>query len=143
MPKDTEKLIHELKETTSIADFLSDNEQNFDNALFSKTLAEWMAQRGLNTQALINQTYLSGSYVYDLLGQKKKPSRDTVIKLAFALSLGPDDTNRLLKLAGWGELYPRVERDAIVLFCLNKGHGLLEADELLGNLGEVGLVAVG
>ena len=70
----------------------------------------------------------------------RAPGRDIVLRLALVLALTPEETQRLLRAAQRGALYPRVRRDAAVIFCLNRGLSLLEADDLLRSLGEDPLV---
>lgn len=41
----------------------------------------------------------------------------------------------MLKLSGNRELYPRDERDAVILFALQRSQSILEANELLDDQG--------
>jgi transcriptional regulator with XRE-family HTH domain len=129
--KRTDELESEIKDTKDIEKYIRDNAGEFNGGMFLRTLKEHYANSGLTQEAIANRSMLSHGYVNNILQNIKRPSRDTIVKLAFGLSLNVDDTNRLLKLAGHGELYPRLERDAVILFCLNKGVNLIEANELL------------
>ena len=46
------------------------------------------------------------------------------------MSLNLEDSQRLLKLAGVSELYPRIKRDSIILFAINKDLTIEKCDEL-------------
>ena len=52
------------------------------------------------------------------------------------LRLSLKETQRLLAVGGCGALYPRVRRDAAVIFALNQHMTLLETEELLSSLPE-------
>ena len=58
-----------------------------------------------------------------------------------ALGLSLKETQRLLAVGGCGALYPRVRRDAAVIFALNQKMSLLQAEELLSSLPERSLFA--
>ena len=62
-----------------------------------------------------------------------------MLRTALALKLSLKETQRLLAISGCGALYPKVRRDAAVIFALNQGMSLLEAENLLSSLPERGL----
>ena len=129
--KKTDELVSEIKNTNDIGEYIRENTREFNEDMFLRTLKGHYVKSGLTQEAIANRALLSHGYVNNVLSGVRKPSRDAVIKLAFGLSLSVDDANRLLKLAGHGELYPRIERDAIFLFCLNKGTSMIDACILL------------
>ncbi|MBR4726143.1 MAG: hypothetical protein IK071_10240 [Lachnospiraceae bacterium] len=45
----------------------------------------------------------------------------------------------LLMLSGEGTLYPRIRRDAAILFCVIRKMNLYETDEFLTSIGENGI----
>ena len=57
------------------------------------------------------------------------------------MGLSLKETQRLLAVGGCGALYPRVRRDAAVIFALNQKMSLLQAEELLSSLPERSLYA--
>jgi len=137
MNKDTDSLVNEIRKSASINEFIAENTMEFDPKMFVITLNSFLNAKKVNKQTLIRESYLNPSYVYEILSGKKKPSRDTVIKLSLALSLTLMETGRLLKLSGFGDLYPRIERDAIFIFCIENQKDLHGTNELLNSMGEV------
>lgn len=131
MSKKTDELASEIKHTNDIGEYIRENIGEFNDKMFLRTLRDHYARRDLKQEALADRSMLSHTYVNNILNGAKRPGRDTVIKLAFGLGLTIDETNRLLKLAGHGDLYARLERDAVLLYCLNKGFGIIEANQLL------------
>ena len=59
-----------------------------------------------------------------------------LLAATLALGLSLKETQRLLAVGGCGALYPRVRRDAAVIFALNQKMSLLQAEELLSSLPE-------
>ena len=62
------------------------------------------------------------------------------LRLALAVDLGEEETQRLLTRCGRPVLYPRSRFDAAVLYGLSHHLTLEETDELLLSLGEPGLL---
>jgi len=138
--KATDSLINEIRESKSISSFIENNSSEFDAFLFVKKLQSLLEIKSMSKQKLIRESCLNSSYVYDILGAKKAPSKDTVIKLSFALGLTLPETNRLLELAGYSNLYPRIEREAIIIFCIENQKGLHYANDLLHSMQEDELI---
>lgn len=136
MAKTTAHLLSEIKEVESIDSYFKDNTVELNPRLFVETLNEFLAVKGFSKQALINKSYLNTSYVYDIFNSKKTPSRDTVVRISLALGLDLRDTNRLLQLSGHSDLYPRIEREAVFIFCITRNRNLDYANELLFDMGE-------
>ena len=64
-----------------------------------------------------------------------------MLKLAFALRCNLIETQRILRLAGVSELWPkRSARDAVIIWCIERGLTLAQCDDELYRLGEQTLV---
>ena len=63
--------------------------------------------------------------------------------LAFGLKCDLRQTQRLLRLAGANELWPKVRRDAIIIWCIQQGLSRAECDDQLWALGEATLLSDG
>ncbi|MCL1882140.1 MAG: helix-turn-helix domain-containing protein [Defluviitaleaceae bacterium] len=136
MNKTTDKLLNDIREAKTIGSFFEDNPTEFDSLLFVKTLKSHLEAKRISKQKLVREAHLNQSYVYDILNAKKTPSRDTVVKLSFALGLTLTETSRLLKLAGYSELYPRIEREAIIIFCIENQKCMCYTNDLLYSMQE-------
>lgn len=88
-------------------------------------------RKRITKSQVVKRTGLSKSYVYDVMSGKRIPSRDTVIKIALALELNLNETQRALKLAKKNELYSQEQRDAILMACVNRRFTILDANEEL------------
>ena len=80
---------------------------------------------------IINKTTLQRNYAYQIFDGSKKPSKDKVLQLSFALHLGLRETNNLLSLSNNGASYPKVKRVAIFIFALKHKLDVLQVNELL------------
>ena len=60
---------------------------------------------------------------------------DKLIAITFGMHLNEKETQRVLKLAGHSALYPRVVRDALILFSIQRGKDIWETDDALESNG--------
>lgn len=129
--KSTEELIHEIKSATDIDDYLTVNRDNMLTTPLSDYLNTLLRQKEIRKADVIRGSLLSRAYVYKIFAGEKIPSRDKLIALAFGLGLSDSETQKMLKLSGYRELYARNKRDALLLFALQKHKSILEVNELL------------
>lgn len=129
--KSTDELLNEIKDSTDILDYLEKNSGEMQLGRFSEYLQAWLAKKGLTKADVVRTSNLNRAYVYQIFLGTKYPSRDKVIALAFGLELDGDETQTLLKQAGYRELYPRDPRDALLLYAISRGQTILETNELL------------
>ncbi len=107
---------------------------------FHEYLCEIMSEMEISVPELGNRTLLSRSFTYQICSGERVPTRDIIFRIALSLCLGVDKTRRLLKLANRGELYPKVKRDALIIFALNNNYDLYKTHELLAEMDQEGLV---
>ena len=107
----------------------------------SQLLLELLEKAGLSAPEWMTAADVSKSYGYQILRGERVPGRDILLRTALALGLSLKETQRLLAVGGCGALYPRVRRDAAVIFALNQKMSLLQAEELLSSLPERSLYA--
>ena len=98
---------------------------------FLQYLQEKMQERELEAGELWRAAQIPRSYGYNILSGVRKPRRDKVLALCLALNLSCEETQRVLKVAGAGALYPRRQRDAVIMFSLRKGLSVMDTNILL------------
>ena len=98
---------------------------------FHETLYEMMELKGLTARDMIRKTGIERSYFYHILSGQKTPGRNMVLRIGFCLSLNLKEMNRLLQLSGTAPLYPRIRRDASLIFALQNHYSMSEANDLL------------
>ena len=133
MPETTSKLFHRLRNRESGEAFLT-QEQTAPTC--ARVLREILEQAGMSAPEWIAGADISKSYGYQVLRGERTPGRDILLRTALALQLSLKETQRLLAVGGCGALYPKVRRDAAVIFALNQNMTLLETEDLLSSLPE-------
>lgn len=135
--KTTDELLNILKNEDEIESYIDNNSEDLIDLTLSDYLKDMLNKYDIARNEAINNSALDQIYGYQIFsGTKKKPSRDKLIQLIFGMGLNITDAQRLLKIAGVNELYPRVKRDSIIIFALNKKISITQCDELLFELGE-------
>lgn len=133
--KTTEELKHEIRSATDIADYLKRNQESLVHDSLCGYLNTMLLRKGVSKADVVRGSLLSRAYVYQIFSGEKMPSRDKLIAIAFGLRLSDEETQVLLKLSKNRELYARDERDAIILFALQRNKSVFEANDLLFELG--------
>lgn len=127
----TDELNHAIRTATDIEDFLKKNKENMLTQSLCEHLNMLLSQKGLSRAEVVRGSQLDRAYVYQIFSGERIPSRDKLIAMAFGLHLSGDETQTMLKLSGNRELYARDERDAMILFALQREMTILETNELL------------
>lgn len=136
MKKNTDELLKVLKEARSIDAYIDSEADNISPITPVNTyLDKIMEERELSKPEVIHSSYLDRSYAYDIFSGKKHPSRDKLLCLAIAMKLKIDDIQQLLKLTGYPPLYPKIERDGIFIFGIERGLGIMDINELMYDTG--------
>lgn len=131
----TEELLEELLSAPDPGNFV--DACHVRPRSLSNYLQQLLEEKGLVRSTVIRQAGINDTYGYEIFsGHKDKPGRNYVLQLAFAMGLNLKETDRLLQAAGANGLYCKNRRDAIIIFCLDKGYSLQRTDEELYRFGE-------
>ena len=133
MPDTTSKLFRRLRNRESGESLLN---QAQAAPTCARVLREILEQAGMTASEWIAGADISKSYGYQVLRGERIPGRDILLRTALTLQLSLKETQRLLAVGGCGALYPKVRRDAAVIFALNQKMTLLETEDLLSSLPE-------
>lgn len=133
-------LLQELKESTSIYEYLKANHGLFAETAFSEYLNQIIRNNKISKAELVSKSGLSKSYAYALLSGERKPStRNRVISLAFCVNATLDETQNLLAFSEFHILSPKVQRDSAVIFALEQGLDYYQLLDLLFDLNLEGM----
>lgn len=138
MSETTSKLFHKLRSRESGKAVL---EQEQTEPACAQVLQNLLEQAGLSAPEWIAAADISKSYAYQVLRGERTPGRDILLRTALVLRLSLKEVQRLLAVGGCGALYPKIRRDAAVIFALNQHMTLLETEDLLVSLSERSLYA--
>ncbi len=102
---------------------------------FYTLLKNYCEQRKMLPAQVIERSQIERTYGHQLFNGTRRPSRDKVIQLALGFGLNVDETQRLLRSAGKSPLYPRLKRDAAILYGIQKKLSILAVQEILTKYG--------
>ena len=130
----TEELLRMLFKEKSLNRFLERNASAYLNTSFSEYITAWCREHQEVPEHLIRRANLEKSFGHQLFSGRRKPSRDTVIQLAFAMGADVAQTQEMLKIARKSPLYPRIKRDTVFIYCLHNHIGLVDTETILEDL---------
>lgn len=130
----TEELLQELLDSADPAKFAEKNRLGERN--LSDYLQQLLDEKGLIRSEVVRRAGLNETFGYQIFMGQRNASRDKMLQIAFAMGLTLKETDRLLQASGSNELYCKSRRDAIIIFCLDKGYSLQKTDEELYRFGE-------
>ena len=130
----TEELLKLLFQERSLERFFQRNESAYLVTAFSDYLSHWCKTHQQVPEQLIRRANLEKSFGHQLFSGKRRPSRDTVLQLAFAMGADVAQAQDMLKIARKSLLYPRIKRDTVIIYCLHNHIRLVDAEIILADL---------
>ena len=94
-------------------------------------LADLLVQKGLTRSQAIRSSMLNTIYGQQIFAGTKTPSRDKLLAIALGMQLSFQETDTLLKQQGYARLYPRRQRDAVIIYGLLHRMTPLDVNTLL------------
>lgn len=131
MMKDTSKIIEELNLCDDFKSFYNENKDYMLSSTLSELLNELLKEKGLKKSKVIKDSELSEIYAYQIFSGVRVPERNKLLCLALAMSLSLDETQKLLKSAGYSPLYVKLPFDSIILYAVCKNLSVIEVNNLL------------
>ncbi len=123
-PKPTEDLNLELMQNNSIDSYIKDNQTLFLDTGVAEALTELWERHPVSKNALARRAGMSEVYLHQVFSGRRYPSRDRLLCLCVVMGAELDETQALLRRAGYAQLYPRIKRDAVV------SHGIVHRTPL-------------
>lgn len=137
MAKTTTELLRELKrQSCSLPDYLSNHKETFMIEDIKSFWEEIIAKKNYSKSNIINKSDFSYCYFYDVINGRKMPTKDKVVRLALAMKMSVDECQQALKLSGRSALYPKVRRDSVLIYSIEKHLTIAQCDDLLAQHGE-------
>ncbi|MBR6941147.1 MAG: XRE family transcriptional regulator [Clostridia bacterium] len=115
LTKSTDELMNELLKANNIGEYLKENSQYMVSDELSTYLNNIIAKKGLVKSEVIKKTEFSEVMGYQIFSGTRLPSRDSLICICVAMDMTLDETQAILKIAGFAALYPKAKRDSIVI----------------------------
>lgn len=135
MKKDTSEIVEELNLCPDFKSFYQENKEYmiFDN--LSRLLEKLLEQKGLKKPQIIKRAELSEVYGYQIFSGLRVPERKKLLCLAVGMFLNLEEVQKLLKCAGYPQLYVKLPFDSIVLYGICKQLSVVQINELLYDYG--------
>ena len=133
--KDTSKIVEELGLCSDFTLFYDENKQYMVSDTLSVLLGDLLKNKGLKKADVIKHAELSEVYAYQIFSGLRVPERKKLLCLAIGMSLNLDETQTLLKCAGYSPLYVKLPFDCIVLYGICKQLSVIEINDLLFEYG--------
>ena len=121
------------KNTNDLLDQLADNNCSIDDYLEENREDMIVLASKCN---IINKADFNYCYFYDIVNGRKIASRDKVIRLILSMRLTTDDCQEALRISGRSALYPKVQRDALLIYGIENRYTVDETNQLLSAHGE-------
>ncbi len=124
-------LLNNIDDESNLDNFLSNTLNNAKNIRLCEYLEKVFKEKKLSKSTVIKNADIDRTYGYEILRGDKKPSRDKILQLCIGANFTLDETNKALKIGNCGELYPKIMRDSVIIFALNKNLNIVRTNELL------------
>ena len=129
--KSTGQLNQELMQASSLGEYVSENRDAFSEQAVSQLLSELYEKKSISKAALARRAGMSEVYLHQVFSGRRSPSRDRLLCLCLGLEATLEETQELLRQAGFAQLYPRHKRDAVISYGLVHGISLGEINDRL------------
>ena len=108
-------------DTADLDAYLSENTLKKHETV-AEFISAYLSETGQKKKDVIARAGLSEQYGYQLLnGSKTTTDRDKILGLCIAAGLTIKQADRVLKMSGFSPLYSKVDRDAVIMICMNRG----------------------
>ena len=135
MHKDTSEIVKELGLCTDFQTFYTENKDYMVSDDLSRLLAQLLESKGLKKSQVIKNAEISEVYGYQIFSGIRVPERKKLLCLAIGMELNIEETQQLLKCAGYSQLYVKLPFDSVVLFGMCKQLSVVQINELLYEYG--------
>ena len=131
MKKDTSKIIEELQLCANFSTFYDKNKEHMVHDTLSQLLNQLIQEKKLKKSEVIKRSELSEVYSYQIFSGLRIPDRSKLLCLALGMSLDLNETQALLKSAGYPPLYAKRPFDSIILYGICQKMSIAQINDLL------------
>jgi len=135
MPNTTEKILNQLTEDKTFTEILEENKGSFSYKTIGEYISDAIHKNNTTKARLIRESGINKRFFFDILANKKRPSRRYIIRIFLALELNLTDVQWYLKATDYPQLYARDKRDAVIIYCINHNIKVEECNRMLNKVG--------
>lgn len=135
MRNTTTQLLHQARNTDDIFSFLSAHENDFLQESIGSYLKDLLEEKGMKIADVAKRS-MQGNYLYKVFSDEgeRKISRDVFCAIALAMELDYEQTQFLMRISGNAALDPRLARDAVILFGVEKHISVADINDTLDSM---------
>ena len=127
----TKNLMETLQNSQELDAVLTEHSESFIACSLPQALEELLETKNLRRAQVIRNAMLNPIYGQQIFSGVRTPSRNKLLSIAFGMELNLQETDTLLKQQGYPQLYPRQERDAVIIYGLLHGWPLMDVNTAL------------
>lgn len=131
MKKDTVSIVEELGLCYDFKTFYDEHKEYMVSDTLSEMLNRLQTEKGLRKTDIIKRSELSEVYAYQIFSGQRHPDRKKLLCLAVGLLLNLEETQTLLKCAGYAPLYVKISFDSVVMYGICKQLSVIQINEIL------------
>lgn len=129
--KATDDMLNELETAEDYESFAAKNRDIFVKGSIAEYLNRLLAEKNMPLKEAVKNSGIERIYAYHIFSGKKIPSRNKLIAIAIGMHLSAEETQALLKHTCNRPLYPKDERDAVILYAIMNGYDYDKTTDLL------------
>ena len=130
----TSTLLRRLFKTASIARFIRHFDRQMEFVTIDTYITDLCVNKNVRPEHIIIKSGIERTYGHQLFNGRRKPSRDKAIQLAFGFEMNYNEAQDLLKAARKSPLHPKIKRDAVIIYALNRGLAMSDVQATLHEL---------
>lgn len=136
MKKTTQQLIDMMKSNNNYNEYRETNQEELSQSFMKidRALSVILNDKKAKKSDVIAKSGIEVHYAYQIFSGVKVPTRDKVVMLCFGLNLTAEESQQLLKITGYPQLYGKNERDNAILFGLTKQISVIDMNNILYDL---------
>ena len=102
--KPTDELMDALNQCSSVKEYINNEQDYLIDSAVCDYLNQLLEEKSLKKSTVIKNSELNEIYGYQIFSGKRIPSRDKLISISLGMNLSLDETQALLKYAGFAPL---------------------------------------
>ncbi|MBL1229483.1 helix-turn-helix transcriptional regulator [Enterococcus sp. BWB1-3] len=129
--KDTDKLLHSLKNAKSFKSAISETKPYTVDVEIKNYLNSWLEKKNISKSNVLKNAGITEATGYQYFDGKRKPPREKLVAITIGLDLTLEETNTLFKQIGYAQLYPKHPWDAVIIYGITHHLSIEAIDDLL------------
>lgn len=128
---DTKKLLEELKNCDDFKKFYEAHNNSVKKKKLSDYLIELIEKKGIKKSEAVKASELNEIYAYQIFSGVRIPERKKLLSITLGMKLTLEETQELLRVAGYAPLYVKNEFDCAIIYGICKKLSIIDINSIL------------